>query len=50
VFLGTFQRMWFIMTAATWLIFNWIAYKSRWALSSTGRYIIQRLAVLITDQ
>jgi len=38
------------MTAATWLIFNWIAYKSRWALSSTGRYIIQRLAVLITDQ
>jgi len=27
------------MTAATWLIFNWITYKSRWTLSSTGRYI-----------
>jgi len=38
------------MTAATWLIFNWITYKSRRALSGRGRNIIQRLAVLITDQ
>jgi hypothetical protein len=38
------------MTAATWLIFNWITDKSRWPVSSTGRCIIQRLAVSITDQ